>query len=38
MADDSDYMVPCECGGWLHYVMDIEQPHVHYTGYQQPIV
>lgn len=36
MADDSDYMVPCPCGGYLHYIFDVEQPHVHHGAYASP--
>ena len=33
MSDDSDYSVPCSCGGWLRYVDDVEQPHEHFPSH-----
>jgi hypothetical protein len=31
MADDSDFTVPCSCGGYVHFIEGIVQPHTH-TG------
>lgn len=35
MADDSDYTVPCVCGGQLHLLNGVQQPHAHRTGSSQ---